>query len=64
MKRIENYNQKAASYCCESSNVVDIDSVEEVLLSKHEQTNSQKAASYCCESSNVVDIAVIEKNNA
>ena len=65
MKHIANYNQKAASYCCESSNVVDIDSVEViVLLAKHEQTDSQKAASYCCESSNVVDIAVIEKNNA
>lgn len=63
MKRITNDNHKAASYCCESSNVVDVDSVE-VSLSKHEQINSQKAASYCCESSNVVDIAAIEKDNA
>lgn len=28
MKRIANYNQKAASYCCESSNVVDIAVIE------------------------------------
>ena len=55
MKKILNREQKAASYCCESSNVVKINKLEKHL------NNKQKAASYCCESSNVVDIARLEK---
>ena len=63
MKKITNTVQKAASYCCESSNTVDIERVE-ASLTKHELPNENKAASYCCESSNTVDINKIEQDNA
>lgn len=62
MKRIVNATQKAASYCCESSNTVDVNRVEK-KLSKHVLSEENKAASYCCESSNVVDITKIEEVN-
>lgn len=54
----------AASYCCESSNVVDINAVENEIANPKlkEHTNSNVAASYCCESSNVVNIDEIENS--
>lgn len=55
MKKINNKKQKAASYCCESSNVISIKKLEKRV------NRRQKAASYCCESSNVVDIKSMEQ---
>lgn len=54
----------AASYCCESSNVVDINSIEKEIANSdlQERTNGNIAASYCCESSNVVDIDDVESS--
>lgn len=54
----------AASYCCESSNVVDINSIENEVENSglQERTNGNIAASYCCESSNVVDINDVENS--
>lgn len=54
----------AASYCCESSNVVDINAVENEVanLKLKERTSNNIAASYCCESSNVVNIDEIENS--
>lgn len=63
MKKIVSKNI-AASYCCESSNVFDINSIENEVVNSglQKRSNSNIAASYCCESSNVIDINDIESS--
>ena len=55
VKKIQNTVSKAASYCCESANMVNVSNLT-VGLKRIEKSKNAKAASYCCESSNVVTV--------
>ncbi len=56
MRKIE--KNEAASYCCEASEIIDVNSLIE-NTDTMKKIDKVEAASYCCEASDAVDISLL-----